>query len=1237
MAIDLNTSPYFDDYDPSKNYTKIVGVPGRVSQVREFTQAQDIQQDFLKRLGNTVHRNGEIISGCNVVVKPKQVEISEGQIFLDGLIRIVKTQIVPIRGEGTENIGITMEQQLITEKEDQSLYDNADGYRNYGNAGAHRIKETPRWVTSGEMVPVFEIIDNQLSISSATSSDSDDTMDQVTEVLARRTFDENGSYKVNGLKIINRGQIDENKLYVQVQEGKAYIGGYEVDKKSASLIGIDKSDETRTQYNESFTFIPEVTYPLNNSPVKSIDELDCMVQKTKDMTRGEIEGGFDHIDDDREGSVVEITKVIAGTTEYHPVQDYVFKEGGISWEPTGGAEPATGTSYKVTYKFLQRMKDTEYKISHIKAYRTSATYTINRGLEDTDTIPVPAEDKIVDIKRVYSGETEYTVTTDWKLSGVQGGYSIDWSANQSKPEGEYNIDLVVLTKSTDDSREYIEFTSPETPIMTDTQFSADYTFYLARADLIVMNPNQVCDVVKGTPDTLYRVFAPTNTNDRLLPIGTVLVYPNSNQMSITNFDNYRLSQEELYNVRKRVDNLEYDIAMSDLDREAMEGETPTLLKGVFTDGFIGPTKADVTHTDFDCSFDFDHGYLLLPQNEGIKGMKYSKESTAKVLGGIASAPFTNELMISQKAATLEFPVNPYAVYHSLAILEADPYVDNWVDSTRLTVDAGTNYVDKYEEVNGGTTYVNGGTTRRTVTRGGIFRDYDEVSTNEVTSHSSETTKRTDESYRTQSDIILDEAIEYMRPVVISLKGSNYTLNADNLTCYFNNQKININPTGQTLQGTEPGTIKSDENGKFEARITVPEGTPCGTVDILVRNENNTGGTRFSAQGRRQIIQDSVFRTVTTTTTRTNYTTVTQYTTVTTIHDPLAQSFYVSDDCVLTQIGLFFSKKDNQKNIILEIRELNDGGMPSATILHQQVVQSNDVLIDDKGQKETLINLSQPLYLQGDKSYCFVIVSDSDKYSMWSAQLGGVDEYSYDTKYQVVSNPYTEGVMFSSSNAQSWTIHQDQDLKFNIYRARYSANGVVSYPDTPVNEASALVLAAQTADFNNQGIDWTFSEPSDDGKVTWQPIKEFDYLELDKQISSVALKCELKTSNDMVSPFLNVDSVNLVYYSNEGTGTYVSRQVVMEQSFNTLQTSIEAYTPDGTSFKMYYTLANDNSGWTELTSPSVTRVDQFFSRYTFTKDSLPENNNKCRIKIEMSSTDKLHTPVLRRLISIMKNV
>lgn len=1239
MAEDITLSPYFDDYDPDKNFTKIVGVAGRVSQTREFTQAQDIQSDYLERLGNAVLKNGKVLSGCDLTIDQEMSEatLASGQVFIDGLVRNVPEATVEISGVGSETIGVKIEVSLVKETDDDSLYDNAEGYKNYGNSGAHRIKEQPSWVANDpSAVTIYTLVDGQRVVP----VDQDDTMYKVNETLARRTFDENGSYKVTGLQILDRKQHDEENLYVSVTEGKAYVAGYETVKDTVSRVAIRRATDTRTQYNETNDFVADVTYPIANTPVENVIEVNCIVQKTVNMTRGNISGGLDRIVDSREGSVVEIVKVWAGDTTYQAGVDYSFDQDGINWA-LSGTEPQSGSQYQVTYKFNQVMNPEEYRVSHRDVHHSTVRYTILRGEKESDSLPIPNGVKVVKVNRVYKGETAYSVDTDWVLAGSVNSYRIDWSAQGSEPEAQesYDVEIVILVENPDNqAHEYLEFTSPEYPIVVGSKFVMDYSYYLARTDLVVMNPNAVCSVVEGQPDVLRRSYPPTNSNERVIPIGTVTAYPNSDTVDVVSYRNYRLDQGQLYNIRQRVDNLEYNVAMSDLDEEAMEGETPTQLRGVFTDGFIGPTKADVTHKEFDCSFDFDNGYLMLPQNEGIVGMQPNREGSARMNGGIASAPYEEIVYIEQPYATEDFLVNPYAVYDNLAIVELNPYVDNWVDSTRLTVDGGTTYDTDYREVNGGTRYVDGGTVRRREVRGTIFPDYTVTTHEQTRSTSYETTKSQNVTQRTQTDIILDEAILYMRPIDIEVTGSNFTLNADNLTAYFNDGKVNLRPEGGTQAGTDVGTVKSDSAGKFRAKFTVPEGTPCGNVEVRVENDYNHGGTRFSAQGRKQIIQDTVFTTVTNVTTRTKYDTVTDYTVITTIHDPLAQSFYVDDDIVLTDIGLFFSEKDDTKNVIIEVRDL-DNGYPSANILMQQVVDSSDVTTSDDASQETKVVLKQPLYLKGGQSYCFVIVSDSNKYRMWTAKLGGVDDKTQPELYQVVQNPYIEGVMFSSSNAQTWTDHQESDLKFKLYRAKYTGPGVIIYPEAQMDNATAMVLAAQTADYDNQGVHWYYRPISNDDSdnETWLPIETFSYWNLSRQVTRVALKCELETKSDNMSPFLNVESVNLVYYNNSNTGAYVSRQVVMEQEFDTLQVSVEAYTTPNTSFKVLYSLVDDDSVWNEMTEPETTPVDQYFTRYTYTTESLPEHTNKCRFKIELKSEEALETPVLRKLITIMKNV
>ena len=63
---DLNIEPYFDDYDQTKQYNKILFKPSVAVQARELTQLQTILQNQVERFGQNVYKEGTIISGINI-------------------------------------------------------------------------------------------------------------------------------------------------------------------------------------------------------------------------------------------------------------------------------------------------------------------------------------------------------------------------------------------------------------------------------------------------------------------------------------------------------------------------------------------------------------------------------------------------------------------------------------------------------------------------------------------------------------------------------------------------------------------------------------------------------------------------------------------------------------------------------------------------------------------------------------------------------------------------------------------------------------------------------------------------------------------------------------------------------------------------------------------------------------------------------------------------------------------
>lgn len=62
--LDLNRAPYFDDFDASKNYMRILFRPGRPVQGRELNQVQSTLQNQIEQFANNIFKNGSIVSNA---------------------------------------------------------------------------------------------------------------------------------------------------------------------------------------------------------------------------------------------------------------------------------------------------------------------------------------------------------------------------------------------------------------------------------------------------------------------------------------------------------------------------------------------------------------------------------------------------------------------------------------------------------------------------------------------------------------------------------------------------------------------------------------------------------------------------------------------------------------------------------------------------------------------------------------------------------------------------------------------------------------------------------------------------------------------------------------------------------------------------------------------------------------------------------------------------------------------
>jgi hypothetical protein len=90
MAINFNISPYYDDFDETKNYHRILFKPGYAVQARELTQLQTELSDQINKFGKNIFVNGSLVLGGNRLFENTLLSIKLNSSYLGSTVDITK-------------------------------------------------------------------------------------------------------------------------------------------------------------------------------------------------------------------------------------------------------------------------------------------------------------------------------------------------------------------------------------------------------------------------------------------------------------------------------------------------------------------------------------------------------------------------------------------------------------------------------------------------------------------------------------------------------------------------------------------------------------------------------------------------------------------------------------------------------------------------------------------------------------------------------------------------------------------------------------------------------------------------------------------------------------------------------------------------------------------------------------------------------------------------------------------
>ena len=254
-------------------------------------------------LGNTTIAAGSpfgVTVANNAAATGSAFQIQEGVYFIHGNFVTVESETLILdqyTNTPSYRVGLNVQEQIITADLDEALGDNSQGYNNYAAPGADRLKIT----TSLFKKPLDNFDDDNFielgTVNAGVLKSSSKSgfgvgpnggvfYEDLTNVLARRTYAESGDYYTNPFDITvlnslndnlgNRGVFQEGQftpggetpsedlaLY-KISPGKAFVRGYEIETINPTFLNVPKTRAVRTSDSQQIIYNTGPTLKLNN-------------------------------------------------------------------------------------------------------------------------------------------------------------------------------------------------------------------------------------------------------------------------------------------------------------------------------------------------------------------------------------------------------------------------------------------------------------------------------------------------------------------------------------------------------------------------------------------------------------------------------------------------------------------------------------------------------------------------------------------------------------------------------------------------------------------------------------------------------------------------------------------------------------------------------------------------------------------------------------------------------------
>jgi hypothetical protein len=249
---------------------------GTDNDIAYFTDGEILITDDAFTYGNTPVSEGDTVATLvsqDACARGTSVSIGAGVYFIRGtFVDVAADKIIldAYTASPSYRVGLTISEELVTAKDDDSLYDNAKGFSNYAAPGADRLKISTvlskKSLTDHNDKTFVELLRVENGEIKKLQNKSEYSI--IRDYFAKRTYEESGDYSVGRFNIevkesLNNGLSNEgvytsaqktdsgntpseDLLSVKVSAGKAYVRGYDIETSSTTVLDVEKPRDKKS-------------------------------------------------------------------------------------------------------------------------------------------------------------------------------------------------------------------------------------------------------------------------------------------------------------------------------------------------------------------------------------------------------------------------------------------------------------------------------------------------------------------------------------------------------------------------------------------------------------------------------------------------------------------------------------------------------------------------------------------------------------------------------------------------------------------------------------------------------------------------------------------------------------------------------------------------------------------------------------------------------------------------------